>query len=443
MKFSTRINKGLKRLPGIRRPPSEADNLQKHNLQMQYYWALLQRNKNLHLNIGTYFDAMNMPWIKVCIRCITNRVVGLGYNINNPEDENVNTDNVNYLKRLMKNPMGPANPTFYEVYVSQMFRSMLGTGDAFARIHHDEIFDNVVNGIEFLPMEWLEYNIETDQWKIRNSDIYFESNELIHFHEPGIRGEKWGKSLIDVLARHLTLEIYGLKFNKSVFENDGLDPSGILKYDTDIDPEDIEAELKRIEKDKIERPDGTLILQGGEFIRATNTNKEMQFLELNNMIRDTTLSVYGVPPAEAGVIESGNLGGGTGESQDKTMKQNITGWLKLFEGAHNKILGHNGFQEVFEFEEIDLENKLQRAQIEDTQVRNGILYINEVRSKYGKEPVDWGNLPMDYSKYGVTSNPNNINSVESLSDETIKNSIENLRKYKNNVYKSNLLSEWR
>ena len=436
-----RIKKGLQNLPGIRRPQSETDKIRN-----QYSWALTPRNKRYNIGIETYFDAMNMPWIKVCIRCITNRVIGLGYQINNPNEEEVNPTTTNYLNNLFKNPMGPSANTFYETYISQMFTSLLGPGDSFARVHHDKIFDNVINGLEFIPMEWMQYFTDTDQWGLKYEDVRFEDTEIIHFFDPGIRGEKWGKSLIDVLADHLTLEIYGLKFNKNIFENDGLDPSGILKYDSDIDPEDIEAEVERIEKDKKENPNGTLILQGGEFVRATSTNKEMQYIELANMIRDITLSVYGVPPAEAGVIESGNLGGGTGESQDKTMKQNITGWLRLFEGAHNKALGRNGFDEVFQFEEIDLENKLQRAQIEDNQVRNGTRYINEIRSGYGLDPVDWGNLPMNYSQYGVAKNPSDITNVENLEQKQVEDnlvkSIRNVREYKNQLYSNNLLSEW-
>jgi hypothetical protein len=38
--------------------------------------------------------------------------------------------------------------------------------------------------------------------------------------------------------------------------------------------------------------------------------------------RDEILAAFGCPPAQAGVIESGNLGGGTGDSQAKTFRVN-------------------------------------------------------------------------------------------------------------------------
>jgi hypothetical protein len=41
--------------------------------------------------------------------------------------------------------------------------------------------------------------------------------------------------------------------------------------------------------------------------------------------RDEILSIFGVPPAEAGVIESGNIGGGTGDAQHRTFQINTCG----------------------------------------------------------------------------------------------------------------------
>ena len=60
---------------------------------------------------------------------------------------------------------------------------------------------------------------------------------------------------------------------------------------------------------------------------------------------------------------------------------------------------------------MDLENKLTRAQIEDLQVKNGIKYINEIRTDYGLDTVPWGNTPMNYGMFGVSNDPNNTEDV--------------------------------
>ena len=398
------IIKSLMKLPGIREPTqSEAEKL--HNMRRGYLWALKPRVKDIGLNISTYFEAGDMPWIRVCRRVIKNRVLGLGYRVTNPDEQYNTPSTVNYLNNLMKNPMGVYAGDFYETYIDRMWDSFLICGDAFARVHYDEIFDNIPVGLEFLPFEWMMYHYDTDQWGLKYNDVRFENDEIIHFSEPGIRGEKWGSSLIDSLARYLTLQIYGLKFNKSIFENNGLNPNAVLNYDINIDPDDLEREIERLEKDRKENPNGTLIVQGAEYITTQASNKEMQYIELENLVRDLTLSVYGVTPAEAGIIESGNLGGGTGESQKETVKANLSGWLKLFEGSHNKIFGRSGFEEIFKFKEIDLEDKEKRAVIEDKKLRNGSLIVNEVRAGYGLDPVSWGDTPLTYGAAGNGLNP--------------------------------------
>ena len=209
--------------------------------------------------------------------------------------------------------------------------------------------------------------------------------------------EIWGTSLIDSLARYLALQLYGLKYNTSVFENNGINPRAVMNYDLNIEYDDLLREIERLEKDRKENPDGVLIVQGAEYIQTQTSNKDMQYIDLEHLVRDITLSMYGVTPAEAGIIESGNLGGGTGQSQKETVKANLSGWLKLFEGAHNKVFGRSGFEELFGFTEMDLEDKEKRASIEDKQLRNGSTFVNEIRAGYGLDPVDWGDRPLSYA----------------------------------------------
>lgn len=415
MGFRRNIIKGLRQLPGIRRPQSS-----NRDIRRRYLWTLPARDKQLNLNTGTYFKAGKMPWIRVCRRVIKNRVMGLGFNIANPNETTVNQTNVHYLTNLFNHPMGLYNLQFFETYIVQMWDSFLVPGDAFARVHMDEVFDNVPNGLEFLPFEWIQYYEDTDQWGLKFDILRFDDDEIIHFAEPGIRGEKWGTSLIDSLAEYLTLQIYGLQFNRKVFENDGLNPNGVLTYDINIDYDDLEREIERLEEDMKKNPDGTLIVQGAEYIQANTSNKEMQYVELEQIIRDITLSVYGVTPAEAGIIESGNLGGGTGESQKETVKNNLTGWLKLFEGCHNKVLGRHAFEEIFRFNPMDIGDQERKATIEDKQLRNGTTYVNEVRARYGWDPVPWGDDPM---AYGAQTNSLVIGDNDAPEIKSLKKSL--------------------
>ena len=102
---------------------------------------------------------------------------------------------------------------------------------------------------------------------------------------------------------------------------------------------------------------------------------------------------------------------GTGDSQEKSFNNTLSGDCKIIENAFNKVLGRSGFKEVFEYNHMDLENKLTRAQIEDIQLKNGVKSINEVRLDYGLNPVDWGELPLNQN---LTISPNVDLQVKSL-----------------------------
>ena len=68
----------------------------------------------------------------------------------------------------------------------------------------------------------------------------------------------------------------------------------------------------------------------------------------------------------------------------------MNGNCKIIEDSFNRVLGHNGFQEVFQFKELDIEDKLQRANIENIRLNNGTLTPNEVRATYGEDPLEGG-----------------------------------------------------
>jgi hypothetical protein len=84
---------------------------------------------------------------------------------------------------------------------------------------------------------------------------------------------------------------------------------------------------------------GTPILsRGGVLMKEMQVDRIAEYLATLANQRDLILSGYGVPPSKVGVIESGNLGGGTGTSQDKALDLSTpiptpTGWTTMGELA--------------------------------------------------------------------------------------------------------------
>lgn len=393
-------------LPGLRRP----ERYSLYDLFMEEYsWALTTIPDKQLGDLRTYYQAFKTNvWVRRCCGVTCDEMLAEGFRINNPNKTQVNYERVNYLTDLFNAPAGKYAEETFSSLIKQIVPSWKVTGDAFIEVNHDQVFDNVPNGFKFIPTELIGYNHENDAWCIRNSGYVFEPENIIHVYEPSIelRGNKWGTSLIDAVAMNISLEVIGLNHNHDVFKNHGLDPRGVITFDKDLKPQQVKENIHRLKKEKNKK--GIIAMQGGNYQQTNNTNKDMEFLELIKYSRDCIITQFGVPPAKVDIIETANLGTGSGESQDKNFGKVINSNCKVIEDAFNKNLGRSGFQEIFEFIREDHENKLNRAEIEDKQLRNGTTYINEVRSGYGLEPVDWGNVPMNYSQYAIATSPENL-----------------------------------
>lgn len=400
------IIKGIpQHLPGIRQP----ERYSMFDLFMEDYgWAFTTPDKHIG-DLYTYHQAFNKNvWVRRCCMVICDEMLAQGYRINNPNSDNVNYERVNYLTNLFKAPAGRYAEETFSSLIKQIVPSFKVTGDAFIEVNHDKLFDNVPNGFKFIPTELMGYDYNAGAWCIRNTGHIFEPENLIHIYEPKIqiRGSKWGTSLIDTIAQNITLEVLGMNHNKDIFENHGLDPRGVISFDRDLKPQQVKDNILRLKKQKNKK--GVISGQGMTYQQTNNSNKDMEFLELIRYSRDCIITMFGVPPAKVDIIETANLGTGSGESQDKNFGKVINGNCTVIEDAFNKNLGRSGFQELFEFIREDHENKLNRAEIEDKQLRNGTTFINEVRKGYGLPPVDWGNVPMNYSQYAIATSPENL-----------------------------------
>lgn len=408
------IQKRLQNLPGIRRPAK--DSL--YDLFMQDYGWSFQKSNKPDGDLHVYYNALNNVYVSQCIQVYCDESLNAGFNITNQDTEVTDESKVNYLTQLFNDPQGKYHELTFAMLNSQIWTSWLATGDCFIEVNHDEVFDNIPIGFKYVPTELICYFEDTDQWGLRNTEYRYEQDELIHIYQPGveIRNNRWGKSVIDKIGLSIALEFLGMKHNKEIFEDNGIDPRGILSFDPEVGRAKAVQEIERIKNNKNKK--GLLAVIGANYQRTNNTNRDMDFLNLMTYSRDRIITAFGVQPSKIGVRETASLGSGTGESQDKDFKKTLSGKCKIIEGQFNKVLGRNGFNEVFQYNEIDIEDKQKRAEIEDKQLRNGTMFINEVRSGYGLEPVDWGNVPMNYSQFALASSPENLKEVEPITPAT-------------------------
>ncbi len=134
--------------------------------------------------------------------------------------------------------------------------------------------------------------------------------------------------------------------------------------------------------------------KGGAAVTELKQNAIENYIKTKTEARDEILSTYGCPPSKVGVIESGNLGGGTGTSQDKTFRVNTCGPIagtvleKLI--YHLMRVGFGITDWTMRFKEIDWRDDKTVDDIESQRLRDGRLTLNAARAEIGQPPVPGG-----------------------------------------------------
>ena len=273
---------------------------------------------------------------------------------------------------------------------SRIWKSLLVLGDCFLEPSIDETFD-VVNGYKYIHNNQIRWSNSRDCYTLTGQpDVTYEPGQLVHIYEPSTKSEDehWGVSVIDSCAGALAILTNAMSFNNSILENRGVNPSTILSFDKDIDEQNFESEVERLNMMAEEnREGGLLAIRGATFQNGAASSKDMSYMELMRLARDIVISAFGVPPQKMGIIETANLGSGSGDSQNRDWKKTFEGKSVFIEEAFNNNLQYYGFNERFHFKPIDTTDRLLDAQIDEIYLRNGVYTVDEIRNKQGLDKL--------------------------------------------------------
>jgi hypothetical protein len=135
--------------------------------------------------------------------------------------------------------------------------------------------------------------------------------------------------------------------------------------------------------------------KGDTTVKEQGFGKIVEMLATLDQQRDVILSVSGVPPSKVGIIETGNLGGGTGSSQDKTFRVNTCGpiseiVLEKFNYALCQAFGIADWKMVFG--EVDWRDDKTVEEIRDIRIKNGSWTLNDYLNDVGRPTVPYGDI---------------------------------------------------
>ena len=133
-------------------------------------------------------------------------------------------------------------------------------------------------------------------------EVRFRPEEVLHLKYPSPGNEYWGVPPVASLRNYLDLHYEATRYSRAFFQNDAT-PGGVITTDNLISDEHYRRLKRRWEEEHrgSRRAFKIAILDGGlKFEPVSAKISEVQYPELYNLIRDTILATYGVPPSMIG-----------------------------------------------------------------------------------------------------------------------------------------------
>lgn len=223
----------------------------------------------------------------------------------------------------------------------------------------------------------------------------FEPDDIIHISLDAPRSGIFGVSPTQAAMLPITSWLFAASTGKEMFRK-GLPPTVHADFPSGTAQSEMGRWRAQVAQQNIgPRNIGTpWVTKGGAQLNELQTGKVDQVEKYLDQKRDEIIACYGAPPAKLGIIESGNLGGGTGESQDKTFRVNTCQPIaELILEKLNFHIAKRGFGVEgwhLKFADIDMRDSKTIEEIRDSRLRNGAWTLNRYRTEIGEPPVDGG-----------------------------------------------------
>lgn len=166
-----------------------------------------------------------------------------------------------------------------------------------------------------------------------------------------------------------------------------------------------------------------LITTGGGAVQVLDPRKVTDYLDAERVLRDQIISSFGVPPSKVGIIETGNIGGGSGEAQNKSFQINtVIPIANLLLEKLNYHLVKIGFKISgwhFEFAEVDFRDSITVEQVRELRLKYGAYSINDWRAELGKQPIPGGDTNIVDTRTGIVA----WDDMEAMSKASIANKV--------------------
>jgi HK97 family phage portal protein len=233
----------------------------------------------------------------------------------------------------------------------------------------------------------------------------FEPREVIHISLDAPRSGIFGVSPTFAALLPIKIWLFASATLQELFRK-GLPPNLHVDHPAATSPTDQQKWIdqymtRNVGPKNIGRP---VMTKGGGTVTELQNSRIDEILHTRDQARDEIVSTYGVPPAEVGIIESGNLGGGTGEAQRKSFLINTCQPIAalVLEKLNYVLLSAFGVEGwALRFNDVDMRDSETVEKIRDMRIRSGLWTLNKGRTDIGEPAVDGGDQAIIVDRSGI------------------------------------------
>ena len=245
----------------------------------------------------------------------------------------------------------------------------------------------------------------------RNSteEIYYKPEEIIHFKYSDPKNNYYGLSPLMALARTYNLVINMEDYQKNLLENQGI-PSGLLTTEASLTPEQAQELSERWNQKYMgtKKAGKTAILGGGlKYTPITISPKDMGVLASDKYAKEKLCNAFG---QSLGMYSENATEANSKTAYMSYMRDAVRPRLRRQEQKMNEQLCPRYDDRIFvAYDNPVPEDREYLLKKRDSDLKNFVISPNEAREQDGKEPAEWGEVPlvpfnlMPYSPTKTTS----------------------------------------
>jgi HK97 family phage portal protein len=370
-----------------------------------------------------YKAYLNSVWISACVDVISKRITSGGYTIEYCGPNEQPTSEEEAQKKQLQAFIEYTNDDedFLQL-VRAIVADILVYGECFVEVVRQNGVPHSLHKIDCITMNYQLDRHGNIVKYIQNmyhstETIEFAPEDIIRFWLPSPFASKVALSPIERIMGSIDADVHMADWVRSFFRK-GARPNFWIKFPGPKEEADRFVAWLRENYTGMANAHVPLVLYDeAELYEIGKGSVDVDFLKGRELMCKEILAGYQVPPALVGLIESGNIGGGTGESQEKSFLRNACDPLRaIVMGQINYRITQQGFNCTcwkIGTRYADYRDDTVVSEIQDRRIRNGSMSINEVRRDMNRPPVDGGDINIVVTSRDVQP----LDRLPQLSDE--------------------------